>query len=123
KKIYLDMSREEIETHAKVKAEVSRVLMNWNVEIEQGEFFIDGVLISNEAAEVSNNPDAVFVFFESLENHRARVVPRENVEGQYIEIEGTPDWVLEVLSKSSVRKDTVQLRKAYHRAGIREYWL
>jgi Uma2 family endonuclease len=31
--------------------------------------------------------------------------------------------VLEVLSDSSVVKDTRQLREAYHRAGIPEYWL
>ena len=40
-----------------------------------------------------------------------------------MEIEGSPDWVLEVVSRSSIRKDTVRLRRTYHRAGVREYWL
>jgi Uma2 family endonuclease len=31
--------------------------------------------------------------------------------------------VLEVVSKSSVRKDTVELLDSYWRAGIPEYWL
>jgi Uma2 family endonuclease len=31
--------------------------------------------------------------------------------------------VLEVVSKTSVRKDTVLLRELYHKAGIPEYWL
>jgi Uma2 family endonuclease len=31
--------------------------------------------------------------------------------------------VLEVVSDSSVRKDTVVLRRAYWEAGVREYWL
>jgi Uma2 family endonuclease len=31
--------------------------------------------------------------------------------------------VLEVVSDSSVRKDTQQLREGYWEAGIREYWL
>ena len=39
------------------------------------------------------------------------------------ELEGTPDWVLEVVSKSSVTKDTQLLRGRYFRAGIPEYWL
>jgi|SRR5208283_3908019 len=43
--------------------------------------------------------------------------------GQFIEIRGTPDWVLEVVSQSSVQKDTRELRKMYHRAGVAEYWL
>jgi Uma2 family endonuclease len=38
-------------------------------------------------------------------------------------LDGTPDMVLEVVSPSSVEKDTVQLRHLYWQAGIREYWL
>ena len=45
--IYLDMSWEEIETHNKVKTEILRVLSNLNVELDQGELFSDGVLVSN----------------------------------------------------------------------------
>ena len=40
-----------------------------------------------------------------------------------MELEGTPDQVLEVVSKTSVRKDTVLLRDLYFKAGIPEYWL
>ncbi len=50
-------------------------------------------------------------------------MPRKDQPGQYVELEGTPDWVLEVVSRSSVQKDTEWLRAAYHRAGIPEYWL
>jgi Uma2 family endonuclease len=75
------------------------------------------------AAEVSNNPDALFIGKEALESARARHVPRKGAEHPYRELEGTPDWVLEVVSDGSVTKDTVRLRAAYHRAGIPEYWL
>jgi Uma2 family endonuclease len=40
-----------------------------------------------------------------------------------VELEGTPDMVLEVVSPSSVQKDTVELRDLYWRAGVNEYWL
>ncbi len=43
--------------------------------------------------------------------------------GHYAEIQGSPDMVLEVVSRSSVRKDTVTLLKAYWEAGVKEYWL
>ena len=36
---------------------------------------------------------------------------------------GTPDLVVEIVSRSSVEKDIVLLRRAYRRAGIPEYWL
>ena len=121
--IYLDMSNEELETHNKVKMEIGRLLLNWNRETQSGTFCGDGVLLTHEAASVSNNPDAFFFSHDTLQAGRVRLIPRKNEQGQYIEIEGTPDWVLEVVSAGSVQKDTVRLREAYHRAGIAEYWL
>jgi Uma2 family endonuclease len=40
-----------------------------------------------------------------------------------MEIVGSPDMVSEIVSDSSVTKDTRELLSAYHRARIREYWL
>jgi Uma2 family endonuclease len=121
--IYLDMSNEEIETHVAVKTEITGVIRNLNKELKLGRFYADGVLVTNEEAEVSNNPDASFFSRESYRSGRVKLIPREGVEGHYIEMVGTTDWVLEVVSESSVRKDTARLREAYHRAGIPEYWL
>jgi Uma2 family endonuclease len=121
--ILLDMSNEELETHVAVNTEITRALTNLNRELQLGKFYADGVLVSNEPGNVSNNPDALFVLRESLQTGRVRLVPRKGKEGQYVEVEGTPDWVLEVVSESSVHKDTARLREAYHRAGIPEYWL
>jgi Uma2 family endonuclease len=48
------------------------------------------------------------------------------VEGEkegYLELAGTPDMVLEIVSTSSVEKDTETLRMLYWRAGIPEYWI
>lgn len=118
-----DMSNEEIQTHNEVKLEITRVLSSLVHDADTGKFYGDGILVSHEAAEVSNNPDALFVRWETFDAGRARLVEREGAAGQYVEVEGTPDWVLEVVSLSSVTKDTVNLRQAYHRAGISEYWL
>jgi Uma2 family endonuclease len=120
--VYLDMSNEDPETHVSVKTEITAVLQPLVRSEKLGKFYSDGVLV-NEAAKVSNNPDACFFSRKALESGRVRVVPREGEQGRYKEIEGTPDWVLEVLSDSSVKKDTEDLRKAYHKAGIPEYWL
>ena len=78
-------------------------------------------MLSNQAADVSTKPDGVFVATASLQASRVRLV--EGMESGYVELEGTPDMVLEVVSDSSVQKDTVLLRKAYWEAGIPEYWL
>ncbi len=121
--VFLDLSNEDPETHVSVKGEISRVLITLNRELQLGKLYADGLLVSNEAANVSNNPDASFYSRKSLQTGRARLVPREGQPDRYREVEGTPDWVLEVLSDSSVQKDTRQLREAYHRAGVPEYWL
>jgi Uma2 family endonuclease len=121
--IFIEMSNEDLETHVAVKAEISRVLMNLNRAGKLGKFYSDGALVSNEDASVSNNPDASFFTVESFRSGRVRLVPKEGEEGRYKEIEGAPDWVLEVISDSSVQKDTARLREAYHQAGIPEYWL
>jgi Uma2 family endonuclease len=122
-KVYIDMSNEDPELHVLVKGEVSRTLGTLVRDERLGKLYADGVLVSNEAAEVSNNPDASFLSAETIRTGRARLGPRKGKEGSYREIEGAPDWVLEVISDSSAQKDTEQLRTAYHAAGVPEYWL
>jgi Uma2 family endonuclease len=39
------------------------------------------------------------------------------------ELEGSPEMVLEVVSETSVHKDTEELRELYWHAGTLEYWL
>jgi len=121
--IYYDMSNEELETHNQPKVEVLRVLVNLNRRLKLGKCYGDGILLTHVAANVSNNPDATFIRRATLQSQRIRLVPRNGTADHYIEIEGTPDMVLDVVSNDSVRKDTRQLRGAYHKAGIPEYWL
>src|SRR5205807_5174394 len=73
--VYLDMSNEDPEVHVLVKDEVVRALGNLNREQKLGKLDGDGVLVSNEAARVSNNPDASFLSRDTIRSGRARVVP------------------------------------------------
>jgi Uma2 family endonuclease len=50
-------------------------------------------------------------------------VQRKGRAGEYTELLGTPDLVVEVVSRSSYKKDTKELPVLYFRAGIPEYWL
>jgi Uma2 family endonuclease len=85
-----------------------------------GLFFPDGALWTNKDAGVSNIPDGMFISWDALERGRARYVGEQD---KAIEVEGSPDMVMEVVSRSSVRKDTVSLMKCYWAAGVKEYWL
>lgn len=119
--IWVDMSMEQLFTHNQVKTEFTVVLGGLMKGEELGYYFSDRVLLSNEEANLSTEPDGTFCSFAAIENKRVSLV--EGVEQGHVEIEGAPDMVLEVVSTYSVRKDTKILRNLYWRAGIPEYWL
>lgn len=121
--IFIESRLEELQTHVSVKGEIIRVLANLNRKADLGTFYGSGARFSNVAASLSSTPDASFFTAKSFRSGRIRLVPKEGTKDRYHEVEGTPDWVLEVISDSSVQKDTERLRQAYHRAGISEYWL
>lgn len=121
-RLIIDMSPERYETHIKVKAEVTRVLANLVVSLDLGDFYPGGGRIINEFGDVSNEPDAVFASWETLESGRL-APPPDRQDGRHVDLVGTPDWVCEVVSDASEEKDTVALRESYHQAGIPEYWL
>jgi Uma2 family endonuclease len=121
--IVIDMSPERLDTHNKVKTEIIRVLANLNVENDLGNLYSDRTSLVNEGVGLLTEPDATFATWQSFETGKIRAVPSETNERDFIELEGTPDWVLEIVSPGSVQKDTKQLREKYYRAGISEYWL
>src|SRR5262249_2243377 len=104
-----------------VKTEVARVLTNLVDEADFGEIYINGVLFTNEDAELSTNPDMLAASWEGMEENRVRYVPGK--KAREVEIAGSPDWLLELVSERSVPKDLKHLQHAYHQAGVREYWV
>lgn len=121
--LYIDMSPEEISTHNKAKNGILYELERLDRRQPRGELFSDGVLFTNEKANLSTEPDGMFILYETLQTGSVQRIARTGTQGEFIEIQGTPDLVFEVVSKNSARKDYVELKQAYHRAGIPEYWL
>jgi Uma2 family endonuclease len=119
--VWADMSAEQLFTHNLVKTRFFIVLGNLVDEGELGLFFSDGILLSNFAADISGKPDATFISHATLDAERVRLI--EGARRGYVEIQGEPDMVLEVLSDSSEKKDRETLRQAYWDAGVREYWI
>jgi Uma2 family endonuclease len=119
--VWVDMSKEQLFWHNDAKGEINTVAHLLVKTNRLGRYFTDGAFLSNVEADVSNQPDGMFVSAAGLQQRRVWVV--EGRGRGHVELEGTPDMVLEVVSDSSVEKDTVILRRAYAEAGIREYWL
>lgn len=122
----IEMSPEGLERHNKIKAEVVSELHALAREEDIGTLYGDRALLTHEAARLCTESDALFARWETFRGGRLWMNPRAPEQEQRsdaVELVGSPDWVLEVVSPSSIRKDTRKLRRAYHRAGVREYWL
>jgi Uma2 family endonuclease len=120
--LIIDMSPEFFETHNAVKVEITSVVHRRAKQLHLGYVFGDRSLLSNETAGLSTEPDAMFVSHDSFKSGRCQILdsPRPGVAQ---ELAGSPDWVLEIVSKTTVRKDTKLLRQGYFCSGIGEYWL
>jgi Uma2 family endonuclease len=56
-------------------------------------------------------PDILFISKERL-----NIITEKNVQG-------APDFVIEILSETTAYKDAIQKKKLYARFGVREYWI
>jgi Uma2 family endonuclease len=119
-----DMAGEELFAHGTLKGKLYATILARVEKLDLGYVFTDSTRIASPEAGLSAEPDAAVVTYESIEAGRVRLVPKAGGEaGRYIEVEGPPDLVVEVVSDSTVRKDTKRLPRAYFTAGVKEFWL
>lgn len=123
-RIEVDMSPEDVFTHGTLKAEVAARIKGRVDELDLGHTLIADTRISSQTADLSAEPDIVVITHDALDAGRIKLIPKASGEpDRYVEVEGGPDLVVEILSDSSETKDLVRLPAAYWRAGVRELWL
>jgi Uma2 family endonuclease len=123
-RIEVDMSPEDFFCHGTLKTEIVAVLHRRVKQRNLGHLVTDSTRVSSVEADLSAEPDVVFVSHATLNAGRARLVPKAGSEpGRYVEVEGAPDLVVEIVSDRSVQKDTQRLPQAYFQAGVPEFWL
>src|SRR5262245_53461262 len=66
--VWVDMSPENYFTHNQVKTELARVLSTLAKTKRLGRFSADGMLLRNDATNLSTEPDGVFVSTRSLKS-------------------------------------------------------
>jgi Uma2 family endonuclease len=118
-KVWVDLSLEH-DCHNQIKMRVAYTLMGLSDQKRLGKYWGDRMLLTHLAAGLSAEPDGMFATWGTLQENRARLIGGRPPYG--LEIEGTPDMVLEVVSRHSVRKDYKELPALYWQAGIAEYW-
>ncbi len=123
-RIEVDMTPEDYYSHGALKVEVIRVLGDIVKAGDLGDLRSDRTRVSNPEADLSVEPDLVFVSHEAFAGGQTRLVTKATGEvDRYVEVVGGPDLVVEIVSDRSVKKDTLRLPLAYWKAGIAEYWL
>ncbi|WP_171189059.1 Uma2 family endonuclease [Alienimonas chondri] len=121
-RIFVDLSMQRHQAHALPKTEIVRVLANLLVESGLGELASDVTRVFLPDSGTSFEPDVVLVSFESIESGRVtETAAKDGADG--VEFVGSPSLVVEVVSPSSVGKDTVDLPAGCFEGGVGEYWL
>jgi Uma2 family endonuclease len=123
-RIEVDMSPEDVFTHGTLRTEIAARIADRVNQLDLGHTLVANTRISSPSADLSAEPDIVVFTHESLDEGRVRLIPKASGEpDRYIEIEGSPDLVVEIVGDSSEQKDTRRLPQAYFNAGVRELWL
>jgi Uma2 family endonuclease len=122
--IEVDMSPEQFFSHGGPKTALAQVLAALIHSQKLGYLRIDRMRFVNRQADLSCEPDLVFVTYDSVQSKRVRMIPdKKGRPDSCLELEGAVDLVVEIISQSSVAKDTQRLPKAYFSAGVKELWL
>jgi Uma2 family endonuclease len=122
--VEVEMSPEDLYTHAVVKAAIAKTLQALISDGDRGEVYIDRTRVLSPAAGLSVEPDVAAVLWDSFATGRVRAVPsaRQGSDG-FVAVEGAPDVIVEIVSDRSKKKDTETLPRLYARAGVPELWL
>src|SRR5437016_2605668 len=69
-KVWVDMGTEQVFTHAVLKTRIAATLDAVIEAADLGFYSCNGVLVTNEDAELSGNPDGTFVSHEAIKSGR-----------------------------------------------------
>jgi Uma2 family endonuclease len=123
-RIEVDMSPEDFFTHGTLKTRVATEISDRVEELDLGHTLIAETRISSVPGNVSAEPDVVVITHAAFDDGRVRLVPKASGEpDRFVEVEGAPDLIVEIVSDSSVTKDRRRLPDAYFAAGVSEFWL
>jgi Uma2 family endonuclease len=109
----------ELILHNLIKQAIAQDILNWNRVHRLGHYYGDGLTYSNAALELTTVPDGIYIRKESLSD--GTVARSKGLRSALLT--GSPDMILEVVSRSSVTKDLKDLKRLYFEAGVKEYWL
>lgn len=121
--VRVDLAMEELFAHNQLKMALGVTLGGLVEQQDLGFFIPDGMLFVNDAAELVTIPDAIFVTHDAVTTKRVAFTAGKSRGAVATRVVGSPDLIVEIVSRSSEVVDTEWLMSAYHDAGVREYWV
>ena len=119
--VWVDISMEELNSHNRVKQALYMALGRLIEEGDLGTVICDGMRYTSVEGDFSTEMDAAFVSHATLAAEK--IWFESGKLGKATEMVGTPDLVVEIISRTSVDKDEEWLFSQYWYAGIPEYWV
>lgn len=121
--IEVEMSPERLKSHGSLKTALVRSISNIVEGADIGQVFIDRTRLVSADGRLSCEPDIVFVSLEALISGRITLSePSRDDPEDFLELVGAATLVVEIVSKSSVSKDTRRLPPLYAATGVEELW-
>jgi Uma2 family endonuclease len=121
--IEVDMSPEDLYCHGTLTSEIHLVVASRVKQTRRGQTFFKQTRLYSPAGDLSAEPDILYVSFDSLRSGRVILRPRKSDAERFIAFEGAADLAIEVVSNSSVAKDTRRLPQLFYRANVAEFWM
>jgi Uma2 family endonuclease len=104
------MTPSPVPGHQRISGKLEFALRKFVSEHDLGEIF-DAPCDVHLSDEDVVQPDILFISKERLS-----IIGEKNIQGP-------PDLVIEIISKSSAYRDFVQKKKLYAKSGVKEYWI
>lgn len=117
-KVHIEMTPQSYDHHEPLADEINGVLRELAKALDLGKYYMPPSWVTCAAGDLSTEPDGFLAFWETLRSGALRVNPARRSE-----LLGRPDMALEVVSKTTAKKDLEDLVRDYAGAGVAEYWI
>lgn len=122
-RLFIDMAAAELHSHETLKSQLGLAIGTIVRGQNLGRFYIENTRYVSPESDSGVEPDVLVCLYDSIRAGRLRFVESERDAARCMFVEGSADLVAEIVSNSSVGKDTNELRNRYFAAGVREYWI
>ncbi len=104
------MTPSPIPKHQRISIRLAATIFKFVTEKDLGEVFDAPCDVCLDNKNVVQ-PDILFI-----SKDRVNIIGEKNIQG-------TPDFIIEIISENTAYRDTIQKKRLYAKFGVKEYWI